>query len=169
MKPGRLALLLTASLYVALLVWAALVLPDRVPSHFDAAGRVDAHSSRTSLLVLFGLVGLFVLVGIPLISRWAASGDGRWVNMPRGYKDYWFEPSRRAEFRERFRHDLEVFAAITGLLLAAILGITTWVGRTRRDGVPWWVMAALIGGYLLAAVIWTVALMRAYRPPASGA
>ena len=46
MRPGRLALLLVSAAYVVALVWACTLLPDRVPSHFDAAGRVDDWSSR---------------------------------------------------------------------------------------------------------------------------
>lgn len=77
MRRGRLALLLASTAYVVALVWAALLLPDRVPSHFDAAGRVDDWSSRTSLLVTYAVIGLFVLVGIPALTRALISGDGR--------------------------------------------------------------------------------------------
>ena len=69
MRPGRLALLLVTAAYVVALAWAALVLPERVPSHFDAAGRVDDWSSRTGTLVFWVAIGLVVLAGIPLLAR----------------------------------------------------------------------------------------------------
>lgn len=165
MRPGRLALLVTAAAYVLALAWSALVLPERVPSHFDAAGRVDDWTSRTAMLVFWALAGLVVLVGMPWLTRAVAAGDGTWVNMPQRSKDYWFAPERRAEFRVRFADDVETFTALTGVLLVAVLGLTSWVGATGRDGLPWWVLVGLLAGYLAATAVWTVRLLRAYRPP----
>ena len=167
MRPGRLALLLVTAAYVVALAWAALVLPERVPSHFDAAGRVDDWSSRTATLLFWVAVGLVVLAGIPLLARLVSAGDGTWVNMPQRSKDYWFAPERRAEFRVRFQDDLEGFSALTGVLLLSALAITTRVGATGRDGVPWWVLAGLVGGYLALTAVWTVRLLRKYRPPSA--
>lgn len=165
MRRGRLSLLTVAAAYVVALVWAALALPSRVPAHVDAAGRVDDWSSRTALLVMFGLVGLVVLLGLPLLVRAVSGGDGTWVNLPPRTKAYWFAPERRGEFRTRFGDDMEGFTALTGVLLLAVLASMTWVGTTGRDALPWWVMAGLIGLYVLATVVWTVRTLRAYRPP----
>jgi uncharacterized membrane protein len=153
--------------YAVALVWAGLLLPDRVPSHFDASGRVDDWSSRTSLLVTFTVIGLVVLVGIPALTRALAAGDGTWINMPQRSKDYWFAPERKEEFRVRFGDDIEAFTALTGVLMTAVLGLTTWVGTTGRDAVPWWVFVGLTGTYLALTAVWTVRLLRAYRPPPS--
>lgn len=167
MRPGRVALLAVGTAYVVALVWAALVLPERVPSHFDVAGRVDSWSSRGALLALWGGVGLLVLVGIPALTRFLTRGDGTWVNMPQASKDYWFAPERKAEFAVRFGDDLEGFSAMTGVLLLATLAVTTWVGATGRDAAPWWALAGLVGCYLVATAWWVVRLLRTYRPPAT--
>ena len=165
MRPGRRALSVVATAYVAGLVWAALVLPERVPAHFDAGGRVDAWSSRGGMLAFWAVVGLVVLLGIPLLTRALTAGDGTWVNMPRATKDYWFAPERRAEFVTRFQDDIEAFTALTGSLLVAGLAVTTWVGTSGRDSAPWWALVAAVGAYLVLTVVWTVRLLRAYRPP----
>ena len=112
MRPGRLALTVVATAYVVALAWAALVLPDQVPAHFDAAGRVDDWSSRGGVLVFWAAVGVVVLAGIPALTRALTAGDGTWVNMPRATKDYWFAPERRAEFGVRFQDDMEAFSAL---------------------------------------------------------
>jgi len=62
-RPGRLALVLSATAFVVVLVWSALVLPDRVPSHLDAAGLADDWTSRTTILAFSAAMGLLVLVG----------------------------------------------------------------------------------------------------------
>jgi hypothetical protein len=164
-RPGRLALLTATAAYAGTLVWAAVVLQERVPSHVDAAGRVDDWTSRPAMLAFWGAVGVVVLAGIPALARWATAGDGTWVNMPQRSKDHWFAPERRAEFRVRFQDDMEAFTALTGALLVAVLAVATWLGATGRDGVPWWVHPVLVGAYLVATVVWTVRLLRAYRPP----
>jgi uncharacterized membrane protein len=165
MRPGRLALAVVTTTYVLALVWAALVLPEQVPAHFDAAGRVDDWSSRGGILVFWAAVGLVVLVGIPALTRVLTVGDGTWVNMPRATKDYWFAPERRAEFAVRFQDDMEAFSALTGALLVAGLALTTWVGTTGRDAAPWWAFVIMVGAYVVLAAVWTVRLLRAYRPP----
>ncbi|WP_210649499.1 DUF1648 domain-containing protein [Nocardioides sp. SYSU D00065] len=164
-RPGRLALLVTAAAYVVALAWAAAVLPERVPSHFDAAGRVDDWSSRPAALVAWAGIGVLVLGGIPLLTRALSAGDGRWVNLPPGWKDHWFAPERRAEFRDRLQDDTEASTALTGVLLLAVLGLTTWVGTTGRDEVPWWVLAGLVGGYLALTAAWALRVRARYRPP----
>ena len=166
-RRGRRALAVVAAAYVVALAWAALALPERVPSHFDASGRVDDWSSRTGMLVLWVALGAVVLAGIPLLTRALTAGDGTWVNMPQASKDYWFAPERRAEFAIRFRDDMEAFAALTGTLLLTGLVLTTWVGTTGRDAAPWWAFVLVVGGYLVLTVVWTVRLLRSYRPPVS--
>lgn len=165
MRPGRLSLLVTATAYVVALAWAAVVLPERVPAHFGASGQVDEWTSRTSMITFWAVVGLVVLVGVPLLGRLVTLGDGTWVNMPQDAKDYWFAPERREEFGVRFRDDMEGFAALTGLLLVATLALTTWVGRTGRDGAPWWMFVLALAVFLVAVAVWTVRLLRKYRPP----
>jgi uncharacterized membrane protein len=165
MRPGRRALLATGTAYGVAVLWSALVLPARVPSHFDAAGRVDDWSSRTSMVVLWVVLGVVILVGMPLLVRAVTAGNGTGVNMPQASKDYWFAPERKAEFRVRFQDDLEGFVALTGVLLNAVLAVSTWVGVTGRDGAPWWALAAPIAVYLVLTAVWVVRLLRAYRPP----
>lgn len=165
MRPGRLSLVVTATAYVVALAWAALVLPERVPAHFGASGQVDEWTSRTSMITFWAVIGIVILVGVPLLGRLATVGDGTLVNMPQDAKDYWFAPERRAEFGVRFQDDMEGVAALTGLLLVGTVALTTWVGRTGRDGAPWWVFVLALAVYLVAVAVWTVRLVRKYRPP----
>ena len=165
MRPGRLALLAVGTTYVVAVAWSGVVLPDRVPSHFDGSGRVDDWTSRTAMLVFWAAIGLLVLVGMPALVRLVTAGEGTHVNMPQRSKDYWFAPERRSEFRRRFGDDIECFTAITGVLLVAVVLVTTWVGTTGREGVPWWVFVLPLGAYLAATAVWTVRLLQKYRPP----
>lgn len=155
---------MTTAIFVLAWVWAAVVMPDQVPSHFDAAGRVDDRDSKTFMLVFWAIIAVVVLAGIPALARFATTGNGVLLNMPLRYKEYWLAPERRRDFQRRFQDDLELFTGLTGLLLSVILVLTTWVAVTGRDAAPGWALPVLVGGYLVATAVWTVALLREYRP-----
>ena len=53
----RIAFLLTLAAYAALVVAAAVSLPERVPLHFGVGGAADRWGGRTEAVVTFALVG----------------------------------------------------------------------------------------------------------------
>ena len=164
---GRTALVVVGVVYVAALVWSALVLPARVPSHFAADGRADGWSSRTALMAMWTVVGLVVLVAMPVLARVASRGDGSLVNMPARWKAYWFATERRDDFARRFADDLDWFIAGTGLFLVLVMAATTRAGHTGADALPGWLLPVAIGAYVLATALWTWQLARRYRPPST--
>lgn len=152
--------------YLAVLAWAMTQLPDRVASHFDAAGRVDGWSSRPGYLA-FGLgIGVFVLAGLPLLTRLLLRGSGAGINVP--HKDYWLDPAhpeRRAEFARRFTDDMLVFTGATVLLLTFMHVESVWANRQDppQSGPGMWVA---LGVYLVVIFGWTaVVALKRYTPP----
>ncbi|MEI2714036.1 MAG: DUF1648 domain-containing protein [Nocardioides sp.] len=150
--------------YVAMWCWAALRLPDPVPSHFDGSGQIDDWMSKPGMLAMWAAVGAGVFVGLPALCHWATAGKGTFVNVP--HKDYWFAPERKADFRRAFLADMLVMSALTGMVLMALLALTTLVATLGRDGAPGWIFWLIIGAYLIAMGAWTIGLLRRYRPPA---
>lgn len=163
-KWSRAAFATVAIAYALTLAWLALSLPDRVPTHFDAAGEADGWSSKPAALAMWAGLGVFILGGGALLARYATAGDGTMLNMPQASKDYWLAPERRAQFRRRLEADLLVLSTWTGLLLIAMM-LVTLSAAEQRDVPGWWFWAGL-GGYLLGTAVWTVWLLRRYRPPA---
>lgn len=162
MRWSRAAFRAVTPAYVAVLVFLAVTLPDRVPMHFDGAGNADSWGSRTEALVLWTVLGVVILGGGALLARYATGGDGTWLNLP--HKDYWLAPERREAFRRRFESDMLGFIAWTGLLLIVLMLIT---GRAADNGgdMPGWVFWAAMAVYLVGTGVWLGWLLRRYRPP----
>jgi uncharacterized membrane protein len=153
-----------ATAYAGLVVWAAGVLPERVPMHWSGTGPPDRWGSRTEttvMLVVLGviMVGTFglMLVFIP------RSRSLAWVNLPN--KWYWEQPERLPETFHRIKVDLGVL----GCLAVAFSGVVplTIVEATLSDEavLPAWSVAAFVGwlALFLGYTIWMVVVR--YRVP----
>lgn len=143
-------------LYIA---WAVLVwpsLPERIPVHFDLAGRPDGWSG-TSILRWFGLP-FSALVNLAVV--W---GAGR---LARRSPQHWNVPEKERflalspEAREPIVEMMDQFLARTSLLITWVFGAlhvavyTTALGRTT--GMSWYigtVIAAAVVGPTVGAIV----------------
>ncbi len=152
--------------YFGALGWAMTQLPARIASHFDDAGQADGWMDRTGYLAMGLGLGVFVLVGLPLLARLLLRGSGVGINVP--HKDYWLDPAhpqRRVEFARRFTDDMLAIAAATGVLFAWLHIETVIANRQTppQTGAATWVALAaylfVIFGYV-ALILW-----KRYTPP----
>ncbi len=132
--------------------------PDRVPSHFDAAGRPNAWSSRDEFFVLqvgvtLGIAAL--LIGIPWLMKFAPASL---INLPN--KSYWFAPERREETMDRLVSYFDVFASATVLLLLVVFELTSLA--SRGGGLSTNYFLPVLVSYLVFSAGWTVALIRTF-------
>ena len=140
-------------------------LPERVASHFDAAGRPDGWMSRdafaTTLVLVYALLG----GGFLLLPRVLARLPDSMVNVPN--KTHWLAPPRRAASLARLGRRLLRFGAVNVVLVVFLvhqtLAVNVGAATTLRGFVP-----ALVA-YALYAVIWTVGLVRDFRLPPGAA
>ncbi len=115
---------------VITIAWAAVMLPDRVASHFGASGAANGWMSRSGYLAFdIGITALMML-GFPML-RSLANGSGAGVNIPN--KDYWFRPENRETLKRLLTGDLVFIACATGLLLT---WLTVSVVIANRQPVP---------------------------------
>jgi uncharacterized membrane protein len=132
--------------------------PGRVPSHFDAAGRPNAWSSRDEFFFLqvavtLGVAALFI--GIPWLLKFTPASL---INLPN--KSYWLAPERREETMDRLASYFEVFACATVLLLIAVFELTSLA--TRGGNLATNYFLPVLVSYLVFSAGWTVALIRAF-------
>jgi uncharacterized membrane protein len=132
--------------------------PGVVPSHFDAAGRPNAWSSRNEFFALqfavtLGIAALFI--GIPWLLKFTPASL---INLPN--KSYWLAPGRREETMDRLASYFDVFASATVLLLMVVFELAS---QASRGGAPTmnFFLPALVS-YLVFSVVWTVALIRIF-------
>ncbi|MEJ5946911.1 DUF1648 domain-containing protein [Pseudokineococcus basanitobsidens] len=155
----------TVAALVAVLVWSAVTLPERVPQHYGLDGQADACTSRTAYLVgasIFVAVMVTVFVGC---AHLALRGDLEWFDVP--HADYWKHPDNVDRLRRMAADDVWRLGSATLLLLIA-LGVATAV--VADDPTPslgaWW--DVLFVAYIAGAVTWCWYLVkRRYAPPKS--
>jgi hypothetical protein len=166
-SPSLLLCLATATVLLTLCVVTG-DLPERVPTHFDAAGRADGWSTRTGFALELGglslfLCGLFGALGA-LVARLPTS----LVNLPN--RDYWLAPERRAESLRAIRDRLHSLGAATevlvlGLVLYCVRASRSEEAQTGPDPTTW----VLLLGYLAFVAGWIVSLHRRFaKPPRAG-
>ena len=143
---ARLAFVLTAALALGAVVVAAVVLPDRVPTHFGASGAPDDWSSRPAAVAFLaattaGLTALFAA-----LVRWTPRVSMEWVNVPG--KQRWIEAGLEDELRRRLREDLLVFGAGVNVVSLSVTLAVVQAAHSSSGGLPlWWFL--LFGAWLL--------------------
>jgi uncharacterized membrane protein len=160
-------LLLSAS-FIALLalrLWLTFdALPEIMASHFDGAGKPNGYQHRgafaaTSVGLSAGCLLLFAAT--PALLR---NLPASLINLP--HREYWLAPERRAEAVARLCEYLDWFACATIALLVAVfeLVLRANLARAALGSVAIWLLLACYLGFTLS---WSVALWRAFRPPAA--
>ncbi|NAZ85476.1 DUF1648 domain-containing protein [Kineococcus indalonis] len=157
-----LAFTATAALAAAAVVVAALLLPERVPTHFAADGGADAWSSRAAAVTFLALLtagtsGLFAL-----LARWVPRTPAQWLNVPHG--QWWIEAGREGELRRRLREDVLVLGAGTNVLVLSVTAATVQAASSGSGALPgWWF--AVLGLWALSTLAHAVLAHRVrYRP-----
>jgi uncharacterized membrane protein len=152
-------------LFLLLAFWQAAhyapLLPERIASHFDAAGRANGWSAKTEFFAL----NLAFVAGMALmflgLTAWLPKIPNEWINLP--HKDYWLAPARRAATLETLQQQMEWLAAAT---VALMVGITQLTIEANLGGGQAWPRAAfwlLFGGYMAFFVVWLVWLLREWH------
>ena len=135
-------------------------LPQRVASHFNAAGVPDGWMSRSSHLwtisaLAFG--GSALLLGVFYCVRFL---PGASINLPR--REYWLAPERREEtFQSLFRAGiwLASFEALFVLGVHLLVVAANSSEPARLSSGVW-----LLGGFFLAIIAgWVFALIRRFN------
>ena len=146
---------LIALVTLLVMTWSALYgaghLPDKIPTHFDFAGKPDAWGPSQMLLLLAG-VGLFLYLTISLVSRFPGS-----FNYPVRVS---------AQNRDRLQSialNMVAFLKAETLCLFALLQYyTLQAARSSRLGLPPFLMAVAIV-VIFVTMGWHVVAMRRAR------
>jgi uncharacterized membrane protein len=146
---------LTALVALLGMTWAALYgngrLPDKIPTHFDAAGQPDGWGPSVMLLLL-PLVGIFLYLTISLVSRFPGS----------------FSYPVRVSAQNRLRlqsialHMVAFLKAEIVCLFALLQYYTLQAARAHRLGLPPFLMSSALV-LIFATVGWHIVAMRRAR------
>jgi hypothetical protein len=135
------------------IAWDYPRLPERLATHFNAAGQADGWSSRGACLTVWlaTLAGMCLLfAGLCWLVRVLPA---RYVNMPR--RDYWFAPGREGYTRAVIG---ELILWLGLLMLATMSGLNHLTMRANLSAAPdlglWpWVMTGADLGLMLGILL----------------
>ncbi|MGX1767741.1 DUF1648 domain-containing protein [Dietzia sp. NPDC055343] len=127
----RVLAIVAVAVWLAVVIWQFMVLPDRIPTHFDGSGRADGWSSKNGALAFSVLIPLLCVIPLPslarLVLRWPQA-----INAPN--RDWWITSGPRLRRFERLiREDLWLIAVLTLALLVAIDVGIAMTARAESD------------------------------------
>ena len=138
-------------------------LPARMAVHFGAAGEANRWSSRESYVAV--MIGLVVAIPLLLLALmvWLPRRGLCACKLPN--RDYWLAPERR----ERTFDRLSGFAGVAGCLVVALMVavhlIVIEANSGTRPTLPTAPFVAVMLGFAVAMIAWTVALSHGFRRP----
>lgn len=164
----RLSLLVLAILMVAFgasLIASIPMLPNRVATHFNAAGAPDGWMSRSQHLVFMAALGfglpLFIM-GMCWTARYLPMSA---INIP--HRDYWLAADRRDETVNYMFHQSIWLACLeTGFMTGLHWAVVFSNLRQPVDLPLAWILS-LTGVFLVGLAAWIVSLYRRFRRPDS--
>jgi uncharacterized membrane protein len=147
--------------FLGFTLWAHTQLPDRVPVHFDGAGKPDRISSKMELTVVNLCVGVSMIALFGILPFFLEKIPNRLWNLSN--KDYWLAPERKKETVDRVNIYYVGMGLATMLLMWFVMGGAYLVGMGKSETLPysWWGI-----GIYFALITWMcIAMFRAFPKP----
>jgi hypothetical protein len=140
-------------------------LPERVATHFDAAGVANGFMTRAQcrafmLALTLGAPTLLAVV-TGLVPRLVPASM---INLPN--RDYWLDPSRIDDALAYLSAQGIWFGCLLLLFLAAVDAMVATANATTPAQLPMRAFAWVLGLFAVAVVVWVVRMLaRFLRPP----
>jgi uncharacterized membrane protein len=160
MKTSRTPVVLLVLLYVfffGCLAFTAWQLPERVASHFGAAGEPNGWMSRSAYLQFIGIFGAGVPLFIIVVFRLLPVSL---INVPN--RDFWFAPERSAQSRDYLFRQSFWFA---DLMISFFAGVHLAVVQANGHSPAQLSLPSLLGVtgiFLFGILFWTANLFRQF-------
>src|SRR5687768_4726464 len=122
MRTSRIIIYFLIGIFLAQSVYYYSALPEKMASHFNAAGEVDGWMSKSSFFIFEGGILLLILAEFTLIPFLIKILPDSLINLPN--KDFWLAKERREETFAAIRDYFEWFSI---LLLALFIAVNQMV------------------------------------------
>ena len=136
-------------------------LPERVASHFGAAGAANGYMTRDAYRIFMLAFGFGVPLLVVALIGWLPRLAPNLINIPN--RDYWLAPERRAATLAA----LDGCALWLGCLLTAMAGAVHWlIIRANAVNPPRLengLLITLLAAFVVGLVCWIVVLLRRFR------
>lgn len=136
-------------------------LPERIASHYDAAGVPNDFTTKSGFVTMYAIISVMVFGMFAAVPWLVRKLPVSLINLPN--REYWLAPERKDASIARVGVMMDVFAGATGALLLCIFEMTFRANESGNGHLPppW----PLLGGYLAFVAIWLVMCFRAFPKP----
>jgi uncharacterized membrane protein len=137
------------------------LLPERLASHFDGAGRVNGWSSRTVFVAIEGIVLLMIVLFFAALPASFRRLPDSMINLPR--KRYWLAPERRDQSMEFLIGSLNWFGCACLALMVVVTHLVIRVNLGLDPLLPSGMMWGSLLTFFGFTVVWLLRLLTHFR------
>jgi uncharacterized membrane protein len=160
---ARLFFPLLLVLYMLQLAYYWPMLPARVASHFDAAGRANGWQTREEFYAAAVLVALVLSIIFRVIPFLLHRLPVQFINLPN--KDFWLASERKERTIADLDARMTVFGSATLGLLMIVMHFALEANlRPGGSLSAVWMIGALVG-YATFSLVWMILMIQKYRRP----
>jgi uncharacterized membrane protein len=135
-------------------------LPDRVASHFNAAGHPDGWLPKKALTAVYaGTVALSALTCL-LLSVLMKHIPGSLINLPR--KDYWLAPERIGATRDTISREVLIMGLGTTVFIIGVMHLVFIANLGSARSLPMTPFWLLLGGFCCFTLWWAASFIRRF-------
>ncbi|HUL02262.1 MAG TPA: DUF1648 domain-containing protein [Gemmatimonadales bacterium] len=138
-------------------------LPPQLATHFDVGGTPNAWSSHAGYVVVLTVVGFLLPLGIVRMVGWFGAVRPELLNVP--YREYWLDPSRRAEGMRRIEGHMWWLACLMAALVVGIHLLLVQAHSTTPPHLRTGPFYSLLAAFLAGLATWIAAFYALLRPP----
>jgi uncharacterized membrane protein len=163
MKAARIAFAVLLALALAEVALYYAQLPERVASHFDAAGQPNGWSSKATFVAVQVFILLVLTACFAVLPAWLPRFPDRFINLSN--KSYWLATERREATLRKAGAALTWFGCAALLFVIAITWLVLRYNLGRDPALPSGPMWALLAGFGLCVVVLIAYMVRLGRRP----
>ncbi len=138
------------------------LMPVKMASHFNAAGRANGWMPKEGFFLLYGLAVILMSVTFIIVPRYLLKLPDSMINLP--HKSYWLAAGRRHETCAMIARYMTNAGNLTIALLLCIFQMTFAANREKESGLPEY-MWLPIAVFAVLMGVWCVRFIRAFRIP----
>ena len=136
------------------------LLPDRIASHFNAAGMPNGWMTKTQFLWTYALVLLPALAVEFWVSRQIATKPDAKLNLPN--KEYWLAPERRAETFAYFDLFFAWYGCAFLFVVVSAMGLAMSANFDSPPRLPAGPILSIIVGFVVFNALAIVTMLRRF-------
>ncbi|MEZ5428051.1 MAG: DUF1648 domain-containing protein [Pyrinomonadaceae bacterium] len=160
MRTARIIIFFLIGVLVAQCVYYYPNLPEKMASHFNAAGEPNGWMSKNVFFIFEAGLLLLILAEFTLIPFLIRRSPAKMINLPN--KDYWLAPERRDEAFAVIGNYFDWFSVLLAALFIAVNQLVFQANLARENISPLAIWVVLCG-FLAFVIFWLVKFVRRFK------